>query len=393
LNWKLTFTVCAGILLLAVLAVGAIFFTEPTAQKSSASKRSAMLVELTGVQQGTFNPSIVATGAVRPEQEITLSPRVSGQVISLAENFTPGGYVAEGEVLLQIDPADYETVVQQRRSELHQAEAELEMEIGRQEQARRDYEGLKGTISDRYRTLVLREPQLNAAKAMVESANAALRQAELDLQRTQVRAPFPAHVLSRDAHIGSQVTPSQVLGHLVGIEAYWVEASVPVASLRWIAFPAGGGQQVAGEGATALVRNRAAWPEDSFRTGRVYKLVGALENETRMARVLVRVDDPLAQAPESAGLPPLMVGSFVEVRIAGKPIDNVIRMNRAYLRQNDTVWVMQEGLLRIQPVEVEFADDSHVYIGGGLDPAAQVVTTNLATVVEGASLRLAGEAP
>ncbi|HKX57503.1 MAG TPA: efflux RND transporter periplasmic adaptor subunit, partial [Xanthomonadales bacterium] len=324
------------------------------------------------------------------EQEITLSPRVSGQVISLAENFTPGGYVAKGEVLLQIDPADYETVVQQRRSELHQAEAELEMEIGRQEQARRDYEGLKGTISDRYRTLVLREPQLNAAQAMVESANAALRQAELDLERTRVRAPFPAHVLSRDAHIGSQVTPSQVLGRLVGIEAYWVEASVPVASLRWIAFPGAGEQST---GATALVRNRAAWPEDMFRTGRVDKLVGALENETRMARVLIRVDDPLAQAPESAGLPPLMVGSFVEVRIEGKPIENVIRMNRAYLRQNDTVWVMQDGLLRILPVEVEFADDSHVYIGGGLDSAAQVVTTNLATVVEGASLRLAGEAP
>jgi RND family efflux transporter MFP subunit len=388
LNGRLTLAVCVGILLLAALAVTGIFLTEPTAQKSSATKRSAMLVELTTVEQGTFSPSIVATGTVRPEQEIVLSPRVSGQIISLAENFTPGGYVAEGEVLLQIDPADYETAVLQRRSELHQAESELEMEIGRQEQARRDYEELKGTISDRYRTLVLREPQLNAAKAMVESASAALRQAQLDLDRTRVRAPFPAHVLSREAHIGSQVTPSEVLGRLVGIEAYWVEASVPVASLHWIAFPE---KQTSGEGATALVRNRAAWPEDTFRIGRVDKLIGALESETRMARVLIRVDDPLAQTPESVGQLPLMVGSFVEVRIEGKPIDNVIRMNGDYLRQNDTVWVMQDGLLRILPIDVEFADDRHVYIGAGLDPAAQVVTTNLATVVEGASLRVAGE--
>ncbi len=68
-------------------------------------------------------------------------------------------------------------------------------------------------------------------------------------------------------------------------------------------------------------------------------------------------------------------------------------MDRAYLRQNDTVWVMQDDTLRILPVEVVFGDDTHVYIGSGLDADAQVVTTNLATVVEGASLRLAGEAP
>ncbi|HET6564445.1 MAG TPA: efflux RND transporter periplasmic adaptor subunit [Xanthomonadales bacterium] len=391
MNWKLTLAICVGILLLASLAVGGIFISEPTAQRSSATKRSAMLVELSKVEQGTFRPTIVATGTVRPEQEISLSPRVSGQVISLAENFTPGGYVAEGEILLQIDPADYETLVLQRRSELHQAEAELAMEAGRQEQARRDYEELKGTISDKYRTLVLREPQLNAAEAIVESAEAALRQAELDLERTRVRAPFPAHVLSREAHVGSQVTPNQVLGQLVGVEAYWVEASVPVSSLRWIEFPENGAGQA--RGADAQVRNRAAWPENTFRTGKVDKLVGALESETRLARVLIRVNDPLAQSPESAGQQPLMVGSFVQVRIEGKPIENVIRMNRAYLRQNDTVWVMQDGLLRIVPVEVVFGDDNYVYIGEGLDPSAQVVSTNLATVVEGASLRLAGEIP
>jgi RND family efflux transporter MFP subunit len=389
LNWKLTLAICLGILLLAALAVGGIFLTEPEAQRTSATRRSAMLVELTGVERGTFRPTIVATGSVRPEQEISLSPRVSGQVLSLSNSFTPGGFVDEGEVLLQIDPADYETAVLQRRSELHQAEAELEMEIGRQEQARRDYEELKGSISDKYRTLVLREPQLNAAQAVVESARAALRQAELDLERTRVRAPFAAHVLSRDAHVGSQVAPGQVLGQLVGVDAYWVEANVPVSSLRWIAVPGASSDH---EGAEAQLRNRTAWPQGVFRQGRVDRLVGALENETRMARVLIRVDDPLARNA-AAGQPPLMVGSFVEARIEGKPIADVIRMDRAYLRQNDTVWLMEDKQLRIVPVEVVFGDDSHVYIGAGLEASARVVTTNLATVVEGASLRVAGETP
>jgi RND family efflux transporter MFP subunit len=413
LNWKSTLAICLAILLLAVVVVSGIFMTEPTAQRSSATKRTAMLVEVTRGERGSFSPSIVATGTVRPEQEILLSPRVSGQVLAIADNFRPGGYVAEGEVLLQIDPADYETQLLQRRSELHQAEAELEMEVGRQEQAKREYEGLKGTISDRYKTLVLREPQVQVAEAAVETAAAAVRQAELDLERTLIRAPFAAHVLSRDAHVGSQVTPGLLLGRLVGIDAYWVEATVPMSSLRWIEFPTashGAGQgmgqgmgrgmgqdvgfQPAGqdlEGATAEVRNRSAWAEGVFRQGRVNSLIGALEDETRLARVLVTVADPLAQSPQSAGQPPLMVGAFVEVRIAGKPIDNVVRLQRNYLRQNNTVWIKQDGLLQIRPVEVVFSDDEYVYIAKGLEADEDVVTTNLATVVEGSSLRLGGE--
>lgn len=386
-NWKTTLLICIAILLAAGGAVSAIFLTEPTAQRSSASKQTAMLVDITEVEQGSFHPSIVAMGTVRAEQEIVLSPRVSGEIIAIAESFTPGGFVEEGEVLLQIDPADYETTLQQRRSELRQAMAELDMEQGRQELARRDYEDLGRTISDQYKTLVLREPQLDAARAVVESARAAVRQAEVDLERTRIRAPFAAHILTRDAHVGTQVSPGQALGQLVGTLSYWVEATVPVADLRWIDFPAGSGSA----GSPARIRNRAAWPEDLFREGRVHRLIGALESQTRLARVLLTVPDPLAHEPESAGLPPLMVGSYVEVRIEGRPVEDVVRLNRDYLRRDDTVWVNEDNLLRIRQAEVVFRDSDYAYIRAGLDPDDQVVTTNLATVLEGAALRLEGE--
>jgi RND family efflux transporter MFP subunit len=383
-----TLLICIGILLLAALTVGAIFLTEPTAQRTSASRQTAMLVDVTPVEHGTFRPTIVAMGSVRAEQEIVLSPRVGGEIVAIAESFTPGGFVEAGEVLLQIDPADFETTLLQRQSVLRQATAELEMELGRQDLAKRDYEQLEGTISDEYKTLVLREPQLDTARAGVEAAEAAVRQAQLDLERTRIRAPFAAHILSREANVGSQVAPGQPLGQLVGVESYWVEATVPVADLRWIDFPQDGGAP----GAGARIRNRAAWPEDTFRTGRVHRLIGALENPTRLARVLLTVADPLAHEPGSAGLPPLMVGSFVEAQIEGKPIENVIRMDRDYLRQNDTVWVNAGGELRIRDVKVVFRDTAYAYIGAGLSADDSVVTTNLANVVEGAGLRLGGAA-
>lgn len=387
MNWKATLFICIAILLIAALSVTGIFLSEPVAQRSSAVKETAMLVEVTQVERGAFFPTIVATGTVRAERQIVLSPRVAGEIETMAESFTPGGFVSSGEVLLEIDPADYEAALQQRKSELRQAVAELQMEQGRQDLARRDYEELQGTISAEYKTLVLREPQLDTARAAVESAEAAVRRAELDLERTRIRAPFDAHILSRDADVGSQVSTGQSLGQLVGIDTYWVEANLPVSDLRWINLPQDSGVT----GSKARIRNRVAWPNGVFREGQVHRLIGALENQTRLARVLLTVSDPLAHQPESAGLPPLMVGSFVEVRIQGEAIADVVRLDRQFLRQNDTVWVNDAGSLEIRNVEVVFRDETYAYISAGLTEGEHVVTSNLATVVEGARLRLGDE--
>jgi RND family efflux transporter MFP subunit len=348
-----------------------------------------MLVEVTHGERGTFQPEILAMGTVRPEKEIVLSPRVGGEIVSISESFTPGGFVDEGEVLLEIDPSDYEVVLLQRKSELLQASADLELELGRQNLALKDYKELEGTISSEYKSLVLRAPQLNTAQSRVEAAEAAVRRAELDLERTRIRAPFAAHIINREANEGSQVSPGEALGKLVGIKHYWVEAAVPVSNLRWIDFS----EERVTANLGVHIRNRAAWPEGTFREGSVHRLIGELEDQTRLARVLLTVADPLSHEPESAGLPPLMIGSFVEARIAGIPLKDVIRIDRDYIRQDDTIWIDENGVLKIRDLEIVFRDDEFAYARSGLSVEDQVITTNLATVFDGAALRLAESTP
>lgn len=389
MNWKTTIVVCTVILLLAASVITVIRLTEPKAQRTSASKRTAMLVEITHGERGTFQPEILAMGTVRPEKEIVLSPRVAGEIVSISESFTPGGFVDDGEVLLQIDPADYEVILLQRKSELLQASADLELELGRQDLALKDYKELEGSISSEYKSLVLREPQLNTARSRVEAAEAAVRRAELDLERTRIRAPFAAHIINREANEGSQVSAGETLGKLVGIQHYWVEAAVPVSNLRWIDFSEG----LETSGSDVQVRNRAAWPEGTFRVGNVHSLIGELEDQTRLARVLLTVADPLSHEPESAGLPPLMVGSFVEARIAGIPLQDVIRIDRDYVRKDDTIWINENDVLKIRELEIVFRDDEFAYVRAGLSSEEQVITTNLATVFDGAALRLAESTP
>ena len=386
-GWKFGLLICSLILILAGGLSYLIFSTEPAATRQAASKQTAMLVEVTRPEQGTFRPTIVAMGTVAPEKDIVLSPRVSGEIVERSAAFTPGGTVRKGEMLLQIDPADYENTLKQRKSDLQRAVADLNLEMGRQAVAETDYELLDEGLSPENKALVLRKPQLQSARAGVAAARAALSQARLDLERTTVKAPFDAHILTRNVNTGSQAAPGDDLARLVGTDTYWVAATVPLSKLRWLKFPEEEGAEKAA-GSRVRVRNRTAWPEGVYRSGRLYKRVGTLEEKTRMARVLVSVPDPFARAPASQGLPPLMIGAFVEARIQGRPISDAVRLNRDYIRKNDTVWVMKKGRLAIQKVEIILQDADFAYIRSGLTAADPVVTTNLTTVVSGAPLRL-----
>jgi RND family efflux transporter MFP subunit len=383
MSTKKILIICFGILLLAVIVTYFIFSTEPTASSEGATKKTAMLIDVVKAEEGNFRPVIEATGTVQPVEDVMLSPQVSGQVIRRSPEFIPGGFVKKGAVLLQIDPSDFRNTLELRKSDLLQAKTDLNMEMGRQEVAEQDLE-LAGvdSLSANQRSLVLRQPQLDAIKAQVKAAEAAVAQAELELARTTIRAPFDAHILSQNVTVGSQVTPGDELGRLVGSEQYWVNLTVPVDKLQWLSFPKSGNET----GSTVQIRN-SGWPKDIYRTGYLDKQVGALDNQTRLARVLVRVNDPLAREDTTNIQRELIIGGFVEAEVQAREIENVVRLNRDYLRTNQTVWVNEDGELSIREVGIILTDAKYAYISQGLEQGENIITTNLSVVSEGAKLR------
>ena len=381
---KKTLIICFCILIVGAGITALIFMTEPTATRVAATKKTAMLVDVVEVERGTYRPVIVVTGTVEAEQDIILSPQVGGRVISLSSTFTPGGFVKKGQVLFQIDPADYHNALLQKKSDLSRTTADLNIEMGRQNVAQKDYQILDETLSGELEALVLRQPQLNAARARVEAAQAAVNQAELELQRTTIKAPFDAHILSRNANVGSLISPRDNLGRLVGLDTYWVVTTVPLSKIPWLSFP----NSEAEKGSLVQIRNRVTKKKGAYRTGSLHRLIGALAEKTRMARVLVSVSDPLAHQDGSDHLSPLMIGAFVETHIEANEIPNVVRLARDYIRADKTVWVMKDSLLRIRSVEIVFQDADYAYISDGLQDKDRVVTTNLSRVADGAELRV-----
>ncbi|MDT0675859.1 efflux RND transporter periplasmic adaptor subunit [Autumnicola musiva] len=376
--------ICIGILLIGTAITFVIFSTEPTAQSEGSTRKSAMLVDVVKVEKGSYQPMIVATGTVQPVEDVMLSPLVGGQIIKRSDAFTPGGFVQKGEVLLQIDPSDYRNTLEMRKSDLLQSQTNMDMEMGRQQVAQQDLQLIGGdTLSEEERSLVLRQPQLNAVKGNIKAAQASVEQAQLNLNRTTIKAPFDAHVLAQNVTLGSQVTPGDDLGRLVGTDAYWINLTVPVNKLQWLSFP----DSEEEKGSMVKIKNSTAWRGEAYRTGYLDRQVGALDDQTRLARVLVRVPDPLAQGDTLQDKPELMIGAFVEAQIMGEEIENVVRIDRDYVRSNRSVWVMEEDKLSIRDVEIILTDAEYAYVTTGLQEGDLVVTTNLSTVAEGIDLR------
>ncbi len=375
---KKNLIISAALFVFAAVMVVVVFSTEPTPKREAATKRTAMLVDVIIAEAGDFKPQISAMGTVKAEQDIVLRPRVSGQVISLAEGFVPGNFVRKGDVLLQIDPADYKNALAQRKSELAAVETALKIEMGEQEIAKRDYQRLNQQLSPMQKSLVLREPQLAAAEAKVIAAKAAVNQALQELERTQVRAPFDAQILNRNVNVGSQISPNDMLAQLVGLQKYWIEATVPPAKTRHIQD---------GEMSQVKVFDRTTWKSNEYRDAKVRGIIGELQGQTRLARILIEISDPLAILKENEGKPRLIIGSYVECAIAAKPFENVVKLPREYVRKRDTAWIMQDDKLSIRELNIVFRDENFAYVSQGIQGGEQVVITALSRVRDGAELR------
>jgi RND family efflux transporter MFP subunit len=382
------------ILPLAVLAGGIIgavrlYETGPKARRKIPRKNAA-LVQVQEITRNDTHANIKVMGTVVAAREIVLQPRVSGEVVKISPKWEPGGQLEAGEFILQIDPEDYELAVEQARSAVAQARYELKLEQGHQDIARREWELLdvKKDASELDRELALRKPHLKHAQAKLDAAQANLKQAQLDLDRTMVKAPFNCLVTAENIDLGAQVSPQTQLGTIVGTDEYWVRASVPVDQLQWIRFPESEGTP----GSPAVVQQHLDTGSQSKRRGHVVRLMGDLEQQGRMAQVLISVPTPLKMDEAEADGVPLLIGSYVNVNIRGKKIENVIPLPRTALREGNEVWIMSEdNKLDIRKVRFVWRNRDTVFVRNNIHAGERLVISDLAAPIEGMGLALSSE--
>ncbi len=347
--------------------------------------RNAVLVDVQPIEFGPQTTTVSIMGTVKPKREVALKPQVSGEIVKISDKLIPGGRFARDEELLTIDPSDYQLAAKQLASEVARVEADLQMELGRQRVAQKEYELLGETVSSEEQALILRAPQLESSRAVLEGTRARLEQAQLNLGRTTVKAPFNAMVMSREINLGTRVSSSTPLATLVGIDSYWIEAPIPTSQLKWIST----GQQGDATGSPVRIYDTAAWGQDSYRSGQLVSLTAMVEENGRMAKLLAEVPDPLALQSSSAKRPKLLLGSYVRVEIIGKTLPHAAEVKRDLIHDGDRLWIMDDqGHLDIRPIEIAFRGQDHVLVTSGISDGERLITTNLPSPVQGMTLRL-----
>lgn len=367
---------------LLVLAFGAavtalMIFNRPKVQPAPAEV-PVPLVRVVTVEPQSHRFKVQTQGSVQPRTDIKLVSEVPGKVIAVSPSFAAGEFFRKDEVLVELDRRDYELALTRAKAALAEARVRLQREEAEAKVAREEWKSLgRGEPNP----LLLREPQLAEAKAAIESAEANVKAAELDLERTRIRAPFDGRVWTKDVDIGQYVAKSDVVARIYAVDYAEVRLPVALDELNYLDLAA-----------KPEVTLRARFGNEVHEwTGRIVRTEGEVDPRTRMLNVVARVEDPYGRYATGAQQP-MSVGLFVEAEIAGKSVESVFVVPRAAFRGKDTIKLVdEESRLRLRPVTILRMEKNNAIVSSGLNAGERVCISPLDTPVDGMLVRTDSE--
>ena len=318
---KILATCVVGALICALILV-----TGPKPLEASLPQTNPQ-VSIVDLEQKQQPQTLITFGTLIPRQALELTTQVPGEITWVNEILVPGGEVAADEVLFSLDSRDFRIAVASAEARLAQAQAAIEIERGRVEVAQLEWSAWQEGQEkiEQPSSLALRKPQLAQSQADRNAAIAELDQAKLALERSTIRAPWPASVVAAHAVAGQVVTVGESVGTLFPLDYGVVEVQVPLKFLRVIETGVAGVELQPVDNTTNQVIN-----------GVFERVVKRLTEDTRLATIRVRVDQPLQHAG-------WVFGMHVQVTISAHETQNVVLIPADLIVSGNVVWVYRAG--------------------------------------------------
>ena len=377
------FAIFGGLLLIAVI----IRLNPPESQQRPAFSGPVMTVETRVVAETSYPIMLESYGTVQPRTRSMLVAQVGGQIVSVNENVRNGGFFEERDLLATIDPRDYEADVRISGAVLMDARQALAEAEARTNQAREDWArlGNTGEAPD----LVLRIPRLEAAKAKVISAESGLQKSTLDLERTNIVAPFAGRILRKLVDVGQVVSANTQLAEIYATD--YVEIRLPLRNrdLPFIDLPESyrfANVSRATGGRVEIHSNLGG--EDTWDAVLV-RTEGAIDETARQLHVIAQIDDPFGRSNEDQA--PLKIGEYVTAKLEGMTIPNALVIPNNTIYQGSYVYTVEDDILRRRDIEIDWQNDVEAIIGAGLAAGDVLVTTPLGQVTSGIRVTVVGE--
>ncbi|MGB0696562.1 MAG: efflux RND transporter periplasmic adaptor subunit [Rhodospirillaceae bacterium] len=364
-------------------------------------------------------------GAVKPGRVWDAVAEVAGRVTWVHPELKNGSILPKDTALVRIEDIDYQLSLRQAEAELKELEireantkatleieqrtlALLEADLERQQALRQRGASAQTTVDSAERAVLASRKtaqDLQNTLALLPSERAVVEarrdQAQLDLERVEIRAPFTLRIGAVEVEQAQYAATGQVLFSADSIDVAEIEAQIPLDRLMPLIahsaispvsaddFAAGGN----GSGSSVMERLREAinitpvvrltqgdvqieWQAKLSRTAQ------QVDPETRTMGIVVQVEDPYRQALPGQR-PPLTRNMFLEVVLYGAPRADSLVVPRSALRDGALLLVDGDNRLQRQPVEIAFHQQDYTVLSGGITPGSQVILSDLLPAVEG----------
>lgn len=382
LSIPITLRIILTILLITLLAIYLLFATSPEPDKRPAPE-TTITVETINAKLGSYPIVVEANGTIDADTRGNLVAQIRGEIVNVSDNFKAGGVFKKGDVLITIDDRDYHAEVSRTLANLSSADAVYRQEQANSRQATKDWErlGNTGPAPD----LVLRKPQLAAAKASYDSAQAAYETAKLNLERTRITAPYDGRVIRRVTALGQYVSVGTPLAEIYASDA--IEVRLPVSQdeysqlgldntdLNEEKFPVTLTSQIG--------NNEHQWQAIITRTDSVFDL------NTRQIDVIATLNKSLNESDNSKSKKPaLKIGQFVNAKLQGRTLNNVVIVPNKAIREGHYAYLVKESKLVKSSVVILWQDNKNTLIESGIESGDLIVTTALGSNLEGATAKI-----
>nr|WP_249319283.1 efflux RND transporter periplasmic adaptor subunit [Pseudoalteromonas sp. BDTF-M6] len=350
---------------------------KPPEQKQQ--ENIAPLVEVTPVNLTDVTMQVHSYGEVMAQEQTELVAQVSGQVVSIAEQFVKGGFVKQGDELIRIDPNDYEAALIEAQAGLAQAQSALEIEQAQAHVAKTEWQRIKDNANAVIPSeLYLRKPQLAEKLAKFRAAQAQVKRAKRNLERTSIRAPYDALVTAKKISLGSVVNPGNVLGQIDATSIAKVRLPVANQDLQYLID--------GGIGAKVTLTSEVAGKMRTWQ-GSIVRNEGVVDKRSRMTYLVAYVEQPYQQAY------PLRFGAYTNARIVGKSVRDAAIVPSHLIKDNRIALIDNEIKLMFSDLEVIREQDGMAFVTAGLQSGQQIITSALEYPTQGMQLRLDEQEP
>ena len=354
------FKIVFGIVVVTAVVFSGMYIFRPTAPVEELEDRIERIEAVSAKRQDVF-PVVNTQAVVESRFNITLKSQVSGQIVYISPKFLTGGFFDTNEVIMRIDPSDYELALVQAEVNVARAEQTLSIEREQSQIARRDWEKYgEGEPTD----LVLRIPQLREAEAGLKGAQANYDTQRIRLERTEVKAPFPLMIDQKQVDLGQIVGNNQDLASIFGTEEAEIRMPLSQAQIDLLSMNRVG---ILSDVDQLDVKIRDFTREDNIVwDAKITRVESSIDRRSRVYYAIATVMDPMNLGGEKT-TPPLLPGVFVDLEIQGPKIENVFQVPATSMKDNKNIFFFDDGKLITKPVEVLDRNEEFVTIISGLN--------------------------